>query len=205
MSNFKANSTSNKHSGDKFLVEYKNGLMQKSTKNFSDLVDEYSTKEYSYSEDGKLKEDDSNKQREEATTSLEKAKNDLAALEQKMQSGELKTEIEQAQQAYVQQLINNLKTTLAALDKDTIAIDDIIKSVLALEDDMQLSKEKATHERVQAKGKEKQVKNLQGAIKRGNAYGNARERYKSAVYREAYAEHKNEEIDITQLFFFANS
>jgi len=30
--------------------------MQKSTKNFSDLADEYSTKEYSYSEDGKLKE-----------------------------------------------------------------------------------------------------------------------------------------------------
>ena len=42
--------------GDKFVVEYKNGLMQKSTKNFSDLVDEYSVKEYSYSEDGKLKE-----------------------------------------------------------------------------------------------------------------------------------------------------
>lgn len=42
--------------GDKFVVEYKNDLMQKSTKNFSDLVDEYSTKEYSYSEGGKLKE-----------------------------------------------------------------------------------------------------------------------------------------------------
>ncbi len=42
--------------GDKFVVEYKNGLTQKSTKNFSELVDKYSTKEYSYSKGGKLKE-----------------------------------------------------------------------------------------------------------------------------------------------------
>ena len=42
--------------GDVFTVEYKNGLMQKSTKNFKELIDEYSQKEYSYDKNGKLKE-----------------------------------------------------------------------------------------------------------------------------------------------------
>lgn len=144
--------------------------------------------------DGKLKEEDGNKQKENAITSLEKAKEDLAVLEQKMQNGELKSEIEQAQKGYIQQLINNLKSALDAIKQDSVALDDVIQAVLDLEDDMQLSKEKAAHERMQAKGKEKQTKNLQGKIKRGNAYGNAKRKYKRAVYSEAYAEHKNEEL-----------
>lgn len=42
--------------GDEFLIEYKEGLIQKSRKNFSYLADEYTQKEYSYTEDGKLRE-----------------------------------------------------------------------------------------------------------------------------------------------------
>ncbi len=53
---FSGTLTKTTQKGDVYVVEYKNGLMQKSTKNFKELVDEFSQKEYLYDKNGKLKE-----------------------------------------------------------------------------------------------------------------------------------------------------